>query len=128
MDGSLFWLGEESILELGELEASGQGPETTLTVNLLAGYLKAAADSFDPSRLTRIQVWTENAVATVSEDAMIVIESLEGTKVIGFNYPAKVYGREHPEQVETVLDNLICLVPPGGSASPARPMRESEQF
>ena len=86
VDGSLFWLGEESLIELGDLETSAEGIATTLGLNLPTGYLKVAAESYDQSRLSTVQVWTENAVATISEDAMVVIESLEGTKVIGFDY------------------------------------------
>ncbi len=124
-DGSLFWLGQESILEMGELETTDR-ETTTLTVNLPAGYLKTAAENFDKSRQTLIQVWTENAVASISEDAMIVVESQDGTMVVGFDFPAKVYGREHPDLVETVLDGMICVVPFGSSAQAPRTMEKGE--
>ncbi len=127
-DGSLFWLGEETLVELGDLEISAEGHKTTLMINLPAGYLKTVAESYDKSRLSTVQVWTENAVAAIAEDAMVVIESPEGTKVIGFNYPAKVYGREHPDRVELALDKKVCLVPDGEPALPAREMTESERF
>ena len=127
-DGSLFWLGEETLVELGDLEISPQGDQTTLMINLPTGYLKTVAESYDKSRLSTVQVWTENAVAAIAEDAMVVIESPEGTKVIGFDYPARIYGREQPDRVETTMDQKVCLVPDGEAALPAREMSQSERF